>query len=76
MNFDKVIHAVSRLLLLGALALVVLATLEGVANFLGYTITRGAYSGGRLLEFAGVLLTFVMVTILREVRDELRNRPK
>ena len=76
MNLDKLLHVVSRLFLLGAFALVVLAISEGVANLFGYTITRGEYAGGRLLEFAGILLTFVMVTILREVRDELRNRPK
>jgi uncharacterized membrane protein YphA (DoxX/SURF4 family) len=50
-----------------AFVLAGLAVVEKVANFLGYTFTR-SYSPGRLLEFAGITLLFVMALLLWEMR--------
>lgn len=73
MSLDKLSSIVSRLFFLTALALLVLATLERFAVSLGYTILREAYTPGRMLEFAGILLLFSMALLLRQVREELRR---
>jgi hypothetical protein len=75
MSLEKLVSLVSRLFFLGAFVLLGLALIERIANASGYTILR-AYSGGRLLEIAVVLLVFVIAVQLREMREELkRGRP-
>jgi hypothetical protein len=73
MSFDKVISTFSRLCLLGAFVLLVMAIAERLVNIFGYAILRGAYTGGRMLEFAAVLLIFRIALILSQVRDSLRK---
>jgi len=68
MTFEKLISAVYRLSFLGAFVFLILAIAEKVVNLFGYTILRGAYSGGRILEFSAVLMIFVIALILRQVR--------
>ncbi|MFY9560012.1 MAG: hypothetical protein WAQ52_07245 [Terriglobales bacterium] len=53
--------------------LLALALIEKVANASGYTILQ-MYAGGRLLEFAVVLLVFVIAVQLREMKEELKKR--
>jgi hypothetical protein len=53
-----------------AFALLALAVCEALANNFGYTITRGAYTAGRLLEFAAVFLLFVVTLLLRQIRGQ------
>ena len=75
MSLEKLVSLASRLFFLGAFVLLGLAVIERIANASGYTILR-AYSGGRLLEIAVVLLVFVIAVQLREMREELkRGRP-
>src|SRR5713101_4620270 len=73
MSFDKLLSAFSRLCFLGAFLLLVTAIVERFVNLFGYTILRGTYTGGRILEFAAVLIMFVIALTLREVRDALRK---
>lgn len=73
MNLDKYISIANRLLFFGGLALVSLAILEGFARIFGYTILRGSYTSGRLLEFAAILGIFVIALLLRQVRETLKN---
>jgi preprotein translocase subunit SecY len=73
MSLEKLISLMSRLFFLGAFALFVLAVTERIANTAGYTILR-LYSGGRLLEFAVVLLIFVIAIQLREIKEELKSK--
>ncbi len=70
---DKLSSFASRLFFLMAFGLLAIAVAERVVNLFGYTILRGAYAGGRLLEFAAVLLIFVIALILRQLRNELRK---
>ena len=74
MSFEKLFSAASRLFFLGAFVLLALAVLEKTANATGYTILH-MYTGGRLLEFAVVLLIFVVAMQLRAMRDDLKRRP-
>jgi len=71
---DALTSFVSRLFFLFAFCLLALSLFEALANIWDYTVLRGIYSAGRLLEFAAILLIFVMAIVLRQVRDELRRR--
>ena len=66
---------VSRVFFTGAFGLFVLAGIERLANGFGYTILRGKFAPGRLLEFAAVLLIFVITLLVRDVRDAARKTP-
>ncbi len=75
-SVDKLSSIVSRLFFFAAFVLLVLAVAERLANFFGYTILREAYAAGRLLEFAAVLLIFVVALTLRQLRNEMRNEAR
>lgn len=74
MDLDKLIGAAGRPLFILALALLAFAGAERVANVAGYTITRSAFTAGRLLEISALLATFVIAILLRQIRDEARSR--
>jgi len=73
MDLNKLLSAVSRIFFFCAALLLVVAIVERLVNLFGYTILRSAYSGGRVLEFAAVLLIFVVALTLRQVRDQLKK---
>ncbi len=74
MNGDHMFSLVSRFLFGSAFVLLVLAILERLSNAFGFTLLRGMFTGGRLLEITTVLLMFVLALLLRQVRDELKKR--
>jgi hypothetical protein len=74
MDFAKWISPASRLFFVAAFVLLAAALTERVANAVGYTVLGGAFSGGRLLEIAAILLIFVIAIQVREMREELRRR--
>ena len=51
-----------------AFGLLALAIVEFIARIFRYTILRG-WEPGRLLEYAVILLVFVMAILLRQIRD-------
>ncbi len=65
---------VNRILFVLAFALAAIAVPEKIANLLGYTILRGVYEPGRILEFAAVALLFVIALLLREIRRRLDTK--
>jgi hypothetical protein len=73
MDIDKYISIAIRLLFFGSFALVSLAILQGLVRIFGYTILRGEYTSGRLLEFAAIVGVFVIALLLRQVRETLKN---
>ena len=73
MDLERIGSLVSRTAFFGAFALAALAAFEYVVQFFGYTVLRGTYKPGRLLEFAAILLIFVIALLLRSVREELRS---
>jgi hypothetical protein len=73
MSFEKLMSMASRLFFLGAFLLLGLGLVERLANATGYTILR-LYRGGRLLDYAAVLLMFVIAMQLREMKEELKGR--
>jgi hypothetical protein len=64
----------NRLFFVGAFVLLALAILERIVNAFGYTLILGSFRPGRLIEFSAILLLFVTVLILRQVRDQLKSR--
>ena len=62
--------AAARLMFLTAFGLLSLAVLEAIVNLFGYTILRGTYTAGRILEFSAILLIFVITMLLRQLRDQ------
>jgi preprotein translocase subunit SecY len=73
MSLEKLTSMASRLFFLGAFLLLGLAVIERLANAAGYTILH-LYQGGRLLEFAVVLLVFVIAIQQREMKQELKSK--
>jgi hypothetical protein len=55
----------------GSFVLLALSVLEAGARQLGYTILRSSFAPGRLLEYAVILLVFVVALLLRQIRDRV-----
>jgi hypothetical protein len=73
MSLDKLASLVCRTLFVIAFLLLALAVLERLAIHYGYTVLGSSYGAGRLLEFAGILLLFVIALLLRQVRDRVKK---
>ena len=74
MDFVKLNSLVSRVLFALAFGMLGLAVLELVVTFAGYTILRGSYAPGRLIEFSGIFVVFVIALLLRQIREEQKTR--
>jgi hypothetical protein len=64
-----------RLFTIGAVTLLVVAVVEKSMNLIGYTILD-EYPASRLATFAGILMIFVGVDLLRQMRDEMVKKPR
>ena len=60
MDIDRFTSLIARISTLAAAVLVVLAGTEWLLNLVGYSVLRGTYTSGRLLEFSAILMLFVM----------------
>jgi len=69
---DKTISLLSRVFFLAAFVLLAVSALEACARQMGYTILRRSFEPGRLLEYAVILLVFVVAMLLRQIRDRVR----
>lgn len=75
MNLVRLSGLAYRFFFLVALTLLAVAIMERFVNFFGYTFVSGVgYVAGRLLEFASVMILFVVAFLLRDVREELRKK--
>jgi lipopolysaccharide export LptBFGC system permease protein LptF len=70
---NSITSLISRVFFFISFVLMALALIERFLNFSGYTILGGAYTPGRLLEAAGLLMIFVIAILLRQIRDSLRK---
>ncbi|GAF97434.1 unnamed protein product [marine sediment metagenome] len=73
MKLNTVSSMVARLFFAGAGALLILAIGERIANSLGYTVVREAFTASRLIELAVILVIFVIALLLRQIREELKQ---
>ena len=74
MDLEQYSSTASRICFYGAAALVFMAVVEWLANNFGYTtFWATAATPGRMLEYSGILLMFVIVLVLRQIREELNT---
>ena len=69
MNITMIYHLFARLFFFLALGLLSVAIIEILINFLDYTILRGVYNAGQLIEISAALMVFVSAVLLRQIRD-------
>ena len=74
MKGEAWLSAFNRVMFGLALLFFFLAVFEKLANLNGRTISFVGYAPGRLLEFSGIMLLFVIAVTLRRIRSELRAR--
>ena len=73
MSLDQLSSIAARVLFALALLLLVLAVLERLAFAFGYTIVGSTITGGRMLEIAATFAVFVIVLLLRQIREALKQ---
>lgn len=61
-----------RAVFIAATLTMALAFAEAFARLFGRSLIAWTYSAGRLLELSAILLIFVVVQLLRQIRDQLR----
>ena len=69
---NNMFNSITRFVFILSVLAAALAIFERLAYAMGYTLLRGAISGGRLLEISAILAIFVIALLLREIRDVLR----
>ena len=74
MGTDLCTSLLSRVLFFASFLLLGIAVLERLVNFFGFTVLGTSYTPGRMLEFAGIMLLFVIAILLRQTREELRRK--
>ncbi len=57
-----------------AFVVAAVAVLEVICREFGYTLLRGTYTAGRLLEFSAIVMTFVIAFLLRDIRQLVRDK--
>lgn len=70
--FETMSSWVVRVFFVISFLLLAVAIAEAGARTMGYTILRLTYSPGRLLEYASILLVFVVAILLRQIRDGVK----
>jgi len=70
---EKHVSLFNRLFFAVAVILVIIAVVDWIMRLFGYTIGWLPYNPGRLFEFAAIMMIFVMVALLRQIRDALRK---
>ena len=74
MDLEQYSSIASRIGFFAAVALLGMAVVERLANSFGYTIfVANLAAPGRMLEYSGILLMFVIALLLRQIREELNT---
>ena len=76
MNMTTIYHLSARAFFFLALGMLGVAIIETLVNLLDYTILRGIYTAGRLIELSAALLVFVITILLRQIRDGANSQSK
>ena len=67
---NKLLGNLYHVLFVAAFVLAATAVAEWALQFVGMSILRGQYTAGRLMEFGGILMTFVIALLLRDIRNK------
>ena len=73
MDIDKLTSLANRVFFAVALLALALAVLEKVANLAGYTVLQN-YTPERLLEISVAFAMFILVFLVRQIRQDARAR--
>ncbi|MBD3258320.1 hypothetical protein GF377_07790 [candidate division GN15 bacterium] len=71
---SRTISFFNRLFFSVAVILFIVAVIDWVMRLFGYTLSFLPYTPGRLFEFAAIMMVFVMVALLRQIRDQLKGQ--
>ena len=71
MDVDRLSSIISRVFLFGAFAFLALAVLEWLLNFAGSSIPMTTANARTFLDYSAILLLFVIVLLLRQIREKL-----
>jgi hypothetical protein len=74
MELEKLSSLVSRTFFFGAFLLLAVAVIEKLLNLLGSSMPGMTIRPARLLEWAVILLVFVIALLLRQIREELKGK--
>lgn len=69
---EKMVSLLCRAFFFVAFAFLALSVVESLARRMGYTILRHTFEPARLLDYAVILLVFVVAMLLRQIRDGAR----
>lgn len=70
MNMTTIARNLTRILFYLSLAILGIGMIELVVNVFGYTVLRGSYAPGRLVELSAAFMVIVIALLLRQIRDK------
>jgi len=70
---QKLMSFLSRLFFVVALLFIAIAVVDWCVRLFGWTFSFLPYQPGRMFEFAAMLMVFVAVMLLRQIRDNTRR---
>lgn len=68
---DKLTSVFSRIFFAVALIFMIIAAVDWILRLFGWRFSWVPYQPGRMFEFAGILMIFVMVLLLRQIREKI-----
>jgi hypothetical protein len=68
---NQLTSLISRILFTASFITAGIVFLEKLANYVGYTLTRGYYSNWQILDLSAIALLFVIALQLREIKRSL-----
>ena len=68
---NKLTSIFSRIFFVVASLLLLIAIIDWILRLFGWTFSWIPYQPGRLLEFAAYIMIFVIVLLLRQIREKL-----
>jgi len=68
---NKLTSIFSRILFSVASLLLLIAIIDWILRLFGWTFSWLTYNPGRLLEFAAYIMIFVIVLLLRQIREKM-----
>ena len=71
---DKFTSILSRVFFAIAFILLIAAVLDKILNYFGWTWSWPHYGAARLFEFSAMLMIFVIVLLLRQIRERLSSK--
>lgn len=69
---DKLTSVLSRIFFVLAFVIFLIAITDGIMRMFGWTFAWVEYSPGRMFEFSAMLMIFVVVLLLRQIRERLK----